>query len=239
MNLAIEYMIRSKELYCNVKFPFSVFIENPQTTEKRVITVCESFNEKKLVVRQWFIDNCVISDMVPSFSDYEINRDELRDSKHIIIPKFRLLKYFHHSFDTGKKQNSSGLMASIDELKYNSGFESLLNSKKHQSAKATWLWNSFKKVYEFQSKNNTNIFYDDKNEIYARILKNQFPHLLNNWIMWRKYMLDLSNDPGSVAGELFFHEEYKNMEKRENYEQNPSQINKFTIKKDYSGIEWF
>jgi hypothetical protein len=216
MNLAIEYMIRSGEIHSNVKFPISVFINNQDAAEKRVVTVSEAFNQSSLAVKQWFVTKCNAEEMVPPFEWFEISRDDLFTSEHAVVPGFSLHEYAADPFRTGRKQHADEPLASADEDEYNSKFDFLLNSKRHQSSRANWLWAVFKQAYNFDHRGHAPVQAD----ACSQILKNEAPHLFKKWALWRKYMLDFSTGPGEVSGELMFHNDYDFLIKRENRQPN-------------------
>lgn len=220
MNLAIEYMLRSKELRNNVEFPFSIFIKNSNTNEKRVVTVREIPNKKNLIVKHWFIEKCNFEEFVPPVEDYEISHEELYTSKHIIVPEFDLHPYQVEPFYTGMKQHADEPLASMEKEIYDSHFNFFLNSKKHQISRIDWLWGAFCKTYKFDYV--SSIFTSKKylSKIsqcvasYVNTLKYKAPQLLKKWGMWQKYMLGSSTN--MVASELLFYSEYQSLIKSEN-----------------------
>lgn len=211
MNLAIEYMIRSGELRASMKFPISLFVQNSETNEKRVVTVYEAFHENRLAVKHWLVSNCHEDEEVPPCVGHEIGRDELFSSEHTVLSRFDLYGYNADPFKTGRKQHTDEPMASIDEEEYNSKFDFLLNSKKHQLCRTNWLWDRFKNAYKFDHKG----YLPTRSDVYGSVLKSEAPHLLKKWVLWRKYMLDFSTQAGDVAGELLFHAPYKELVRRE------------------------
>lgn len=211
MNLALEYMLRSGELQSSVTFPLSLFVVRAGTEVRTVITISESLNRKKVFAKHWLIGHCGMDDPVPPFEEHEIGRDSMCQSDKVILPGHDLLQYKPDLFKTGRKQHNDEPMASADEREYRESFDYLFNSKKHRKARGMWLWNAFAKTYNL---------YDTKypyitRESFSSVLKKKYPHLCDNWKMWKKYMLDHAEAPGEVAGELLFGQEYKRLADKE------------------------
>jgi hypothetical protein len=206
MNLAIEYLSRSGQLRSSFKFPFSLFVFSEDGEDRRVITVCESFNKNKLSVKHWLLSLCNIDETVPLVNNYEINTEDLFTSQHTVLQKYNLHPYCEQTYKSGGKQNNDEPMASYDEQTYFYCFDHFMNTKAHYNRRLLWLWWSFKNAYKFvEYEINIGI---SKLSV-AKFLENKHPKLLKKWELWCKYMLDMPNEPGTVAGELLFQKEYK------------------------------
>jgi len=212
MNLALEYMIRTGEFQFMLDFPYSVFLNNYDNDHKLVMTIYESFRSGRLAVKHWLVSHCTPDFSVPQFLEYEIDRDELFVSDRTVLPGHYPLWYREEPFEAGRKQHTDMPHAAEDEKSYKDTLDNFLNSKRHRLARIDWLWKLFSSVYNVEMKG----YVSTRNAThYMALLKQFYPSLAPNWVRWRRYMLDFSNQVGQVAGELLFHSSYAKQAKLE------------------------
>jgi hypothetical protein len=209
MNLAIDYMIRTQEFRHMVKLPYCVFLNGNGHSIKMVMTVATSFVPEKLVVKHWLLEECRPANMVPPFIEFEIPQSEMYSSERVIVSGYDPLWYSEEPTVAGKVQRPDPPHAELDEREYQSTVDNFLNSQKHKSAREDWLWQAFAKSYALTDY----VFVPWSN--YAELLKRVAPSLQQNWMAWKKYLLNYSLSIGDVAGELFFHGEYADKAVRE------------------------
>lgn len=207
MNLAIEYLLRNDELHNIVKLPYSVFVSKLVNGDKIVITLHQKRKDTNvLMVKHWYILHCRQEQKIPPFQEFEIKREDMFVSPHVILPKCELMWYKEEPYPQCSRQFADYPHSERQEMEYRELLSRFLNSTKHQAYKNEWLWAAFIKVYLANVTSYGLLFSGGQDRI--KVLKSLAPELTNNWMIWKKYFLDYSMEVGDVAGELMFQKEY-------------------------------
>lgn len=205
MNLAIEYLLRHDELKNMIKFPYSVFISQLSNGDKIVITIHQKKSRNKLIVKHWHVLKCSADQRVPPFSEFEVEQEEMFTSTHTVIPRCELLWYQEEPYPPSVRQYADFPHSEQQQEEYRALLSNFLNSARHKRLRDEWLWQAFMRVYLSDSISYALTFSSGDR---IKALRLHAPELINNWMIWKKYLLDYSMQVGDVAGELMLQKAY-------------------------------
>jgi len=136
MNLAIEYLVRSKAIRNLLKYPCSLFLVNDKTRCRQCLTFKKV--DEQICVKTWNLTQ-VADDGMPSSATKILDCSQIFDVNAVVPKDFRPIKYIEES--TPSSLNSYNKPMSKDQ--YEMYWNEMLNTKGHRDYKNAWLWDSF------------------------------------------------------------------------------------------------
>lgn len=205
MNLAIEYMIRTGIVKEAIEIPCSLYVTHVQDNElhKALIIAWNDFKQC-YTVKHWNVSSCKEEDVLPSFVEHEVSKDELFYSEYIIDPHYNILDFHTDTYRTRRQYADS--RSHIQEEDYNNFLDSYCNPFAHKHARIKLLWDCFKKAHVRKLKWLLSNHPIDLQQYY---IEKQFPKVWKYWLMWVRYLT--CNE--KIAPELVFFEEYNKIHK--------------------------
>ena len=205
MNLGIEYLVRTDLIKGLFTVPCSLFLTNFDTGAKLVITISNEFTPTEFYnVKHWNITACKNEQVLPSFAEYQVPKNEVFTSHYTVVNGYRLLSFTYGGIPIFLNSIHGPMEANTYEMYYNG----VLTGIGHFQNKENWLWREFTKIYvpHLSTSNSTYI-----PKPYSMIANEQrsivyayYKDLWQYWEKWMKYLLDF---PG-IHGELLFRKEY-------------------------------
>lgn len=206
MNLALEYLLRNGQARKLLQFPCSLPLNHRETGRELLVTIREPFGGVFLNVQHWDLRKLSFGGL-PRFTEYTVDRDDVFADKAIIVPNHDLLKFTENSFVTGGRQQSDNPHCVLQEVEYQSCFNSFLNPHIHRISRANWLWRIF---YAHHIPGHLS-WYAPTPDLERAIAQQYAKREWGYWKTWRKNLIDFDT---SAASELVFCFDYKPPEKK-------------------------
>lgn len=178
MNLALEYLIRSKAIREFLTTPCSLFLQ--RNGQKISITFEKAAVDDDFHLKRWHITDCRSASRLPEYDECVVASQELFDSPFFRLPGWEIMPYHEETVDTSLNSPRE----SMSDDTYQDFIDRFLYTPLHRYRKADWLWEAFAKV---ASPNDADVRRRHKN------LK---------WIAWKRAVL-LDRDC-EAAPELVF-----------------------------------
>lgn len=146
-----------------------------------------------LTVTQWILDKCQGKNALPEFKTHTINKSDVFQNTHVIVPNYMPIEYLEEPICV-RKNSFRHPMSEKEHCRYVS---EMLNSRQHKLFKENWLWESYLQSIQFPR------IWDrwcnqDINKEKRLVRKNKI--LWNNWLKWKNTILK----PSQTAPELIF-----------------------------------
>lgn len=136
MNLALEYLVRTKSIRNFFDTPSSLFLE--RGGEKMVITFDGNVGDQSIRIKRWPISDIPVGSFLPKPSLMTVGRGEFFE--YDLIPEgYSILKYCEEPVDTSLNSYKKPMMAET----YQWFVDHMLYSETHRYFKEYWLWEAF------------------------------------------------------------------------------------------------
>ena len=203
MNLAIEYLIRSKTARDCFQVPCSLFLNHLESHTKRlIITINWHPFSKKYLVKKWYLDNYHSADLLPPFTESSLNHNEIFEDQTTIVPMYELLPFKEQPYKPGIWQRGDGARAMQQETEYSSAIENFLYPPTQKRLRTCWLWATFVKAHKL---NMTEAAIYNKVDDQMWMTERQYKSVWRKWLQWKRH-LDFDTE---IAPELVFFDSYK------------------------------
>lgn len=206
MNPAVEYLVRSGCIRNVFRMPISLFLFNPDTEVKMVITVKEELPASNYcTVNHWNVTDCQFYQVLPSLCEFRIPKNKLFSHHATVLPGWQLLEYRCEPTPAETNEVGCPIMGEI----YDYYFDNFCDSFLHREAKVNWLWAEFIDTYfpeicQFVPYIEQKDSPDEFAEKQRTFIMKEHPKVWSFWKKWNKYLLF----PEHVPGELVFASEY-------------------------------
>ena len=189
MNLALEYLIRTKSIRNFFRTPCSLFLERG---EDKVVVTFEGMIDDCYLAKRWHLSNHS-SNKLPCCLQLIVPKKEIFQSNLVIPDGFLVFNYYEESVDTSlnsyKRPMTEGL--------YTSFIQKMLFSENHWHAKEQWLWEAFYESLPTSIRKR----YFDRWQMLCDFDESE-EHPWQNWMFWKKTFLQDKDNP--AACELIF-----------------------------------
>jgi hypothetical protein len=193
MNLAIEYLIRTRLCRDFLKIPCSIFLLGEY--DDLVVAIHEA-NSGKYCIKHWVVSDCQEDYILPPVKEFYIQKRNIWTSNKTIVPEYSTIGYFTEPI----RNRQNNYRQPMSQLIFSLYHDSFLDSRFHRTKKMAWLWRRFAHVY-LEKSSKTNGFIT----LYPTMLeiKDTSSRLWKIWLKWSEHML-------LNPGELAFWECYEN-----------------------------
>ena len=218
MNLAIEYLTRTKLSQRMLKLPCSLFIQNVFNQNGLVINVQSCYGQpEQLRVKHWYLDKVTKDRILPPLKEFVINRSDLFTDSFVIVDDYNILPYAPNPYPIQSKQSADEPYASRQEFQYHECLDQFFNTSINETRRKDWLWRNF--VYGFFNETiNNSDFAMMSPDSQRNAVQTLCPIPWKGWCMWIEQMI--CNNKSSVATELAFASAYQDkLKTNEKYQQ--------------------
>lgn len=221
MNLAIEYLVRTKIVQDMLKMPCSLLLDCVSDPNKKlVVTIQNSYGKpKELTVKHWLLDQTSKNQVLPPCKEFVVPRNDLYASQFVIVDDFKLLVYDADPYRIHPRQNSDDHYGSIQEKQFNDCMANFYNCVPNNKKRINWLWGVFIKAFFPDSAKSDfgSLGFDAQRDLIEGFCTIPW----RGWRMWCKHIM--LNTPGTAA-ELAFATAYA--DKLKDNQQHQEQLRK-------------
>jgi hypothetical protein len=192
VNLALEYLVRTKSIRNFFKTPSSLFLERGE--DKIVVTFDGTIGEC-IRIRRWHLADRPVGHLLPNHLSVMVPEENLFDADVVVPQGYYILNYFEEAVDTSLNSYKKPMAAEV----YGHFINNMLYSEPHRYAKEHWLWEAFYNLLPAMSK----IRFPDKGSLavdYADHGHEKHPWRV--WSLWKETFLPDRDYP--AACELIF-----------------------------------
>ena len=199
MNLAIEYLIRTRVIENFLSFPCSLCVEN--CLGSKTVVGLERGDED-VVVTHWHLDQK--GERLPPSSTYQVNPKDTFTSDKVVLPNSILFPYTENEIRSAYNKYGHPMSRRVHDMFVNY----FLNSAEHIHSREQWLWSPFVQVHVGEKLLNE-LYYaiappSQCIQLEQEVLKEQHQE---KWMIWCSWKRKLLKDT-SVATELVFSPAY-------------------------------
>lgn len=218
MNLAIEYIKRTKITQQMLKLPCSLFINYVfKNNNPIVITLHNCYGKpEEVVVKHWLLGNANKERILPPVEEFVVNRNEIFNSPFVVLDDYNVIDYVANPYPVYAKQSSDEPYASNQEKQYQECLDRFFNNSNHNIKRYDWLWKHFLTTF-FPESMETD-FCDLTPEQQREVIRELCPIPWKGWGMWINHMF--CETQSQIATELAFEINYqKKLETNEKYQK--------------------
>lgn len=202
MNLAIEYLQRSKTIRNFLQPPCSLFLENDDG-RKLVVTLEETIADLTCyLVKQWDVWAKVPDDPLPRYNSCLVPKSAVFADERVVPEGYRPIQYTEEPVDTS---NNTFKKPMPEEL-YEFYCWNYLNAKCHKATKEDWIWDVYMAVHhpdmDLGFSVHDLIFYKVVMKQEQKLHLRKIPASWHRWCLWKKHLIP--DDCATVATELIF-----------------------------------
>lgn len=197
MTPALDYLINSEIIRNWIELPCSLFLQNREMPEQRlIITIDEEFKKSNYYsVKHWKINECTDEQALPPMNEYRVLKKQVFKNKSVILNDYRSISYRQESIDSHYNNFRQPMSRELYFYYYEISHDSSLHKKK----RINWLWYCFVKIYVPQLYSPYSLSTpEEQMQLVNTYMKRQWKF----WTMWKKHLL-------LFPGELVFAKEYE------------------------------
>jgi hypothetical protein len=202
MNLAIEYMMRTRLPQHMLKLPCSIFLYNVFNESSRLAVTIQNCYGKpdEILVKHWHLDKITKDKVMPPNEEYIVAKKDMFSSPFVVIDDYNTIGYAANPYPTSMRQSPDEPYASSQQAQYQEYLDKFFNSSVNESKRKNWLWKSFASSF-FPETMKSDFGYMSP-ESQRDSVQNICPIPWKGWCMWTSQML-LYYAP-SPASEIVF-----------------------------------
>ena len=193
MNLALEYLVRTKSIRNFFDTPSSLYLERG---EDRLVVTFDGVVGDSLRIRRWLVTDNSVGRLLPEFYNVIVPKSQFFGSEAVIPQGYYLLPYYEESVDTSLNSYKKPMAAEV----YAHFINNLLYSDSHRHAKEYWLWETF---YQNALSRPQKDMFSNREKMLLDFIKHETEdHPWHVWTCWRSALFpDRDN---RAACELIF-----------------------------------
>jgi hypothetical protein len=228
MNLAIEYLTRTKLSQQLLKTPCSLFLNNVFDKNPLVVTIQNCYGKpQEVVVKHWQLGKVAPDRVLPPVEEFVVNREDMFTSPFVVLDDYNIMDYAVSPYPVQAKQSADEPYATTQEKRYHECLDSFFCTPANECKRRNWLWKSF--VNSFFPDTMKSDFGSLTAEHQRDAVQNLCPLPWKGWCMWLTHMLCDTQSP--VAAELAFGPIYRErLKTNELYQQMIKPLPKATAK---------
>lgn len=191
MNLALEYLVRTKSIRNFFRTPSSLYLERG---DDKIVVTFDGTVEGCYRLKRWHLSDCPIGHLLPYSISVLVPQGQIFDNRAVIPQGFQPIPYCQESVDTSLNSYKRPMSADIYEFFVGR----MLCSEPHVEHKERWLWESF--YYRFLPTQMRDRF--PNKETMLRDSEGQAHHPWHAWGLWQSQLFPDRDNP--AACELIF-----------------------------------
>jgi hypothetical protein len=201
MNLAIEYIQRTRLSQQLLKLPCSLFLTNVFDQTRIAVTLQNCYGKPDEVwVKHWRLDRVVKDKVLPPIDEFVVNRPSLFASPFVVVEDYSINEYAANPYPIHAKQSADEPYASAQEKQYHECLDRFFNSVPNEGRRKNWLWKSF--MTSFFPETMASEFGKMPSEQQRDCVQDLCPVPWKAWCMWLTHMF--CDTPSPLAAELTF-----------------------------------
>lgn len=198
MNLAIEYIQRTKLSQQMLRLPCSLFLTQVFDQSRMVVTIQNCYGKpEELLVKHWRLDRITKDRILPPVEEFIVNRVDMFTSPFIVLDDYNITDYAASPYPIQLKQSADEPYATTQEKQYHECIDRFFNCSENEARRRNWLWKSF--ATSFFPETMASDFGNLPAEHQRDAIQELCPVPWKGWCMWiTQLSSDMSQSPAAV-----------------------------------------